>query len=167
MPSSTSSSDIPYRDIPERNWGLAWMICVVLVIAAVTGWELKAREMQHLPGDYDGFTNFTIQWAEERRKLDEPGHGYRILLLGSSRMLWAADLDILEQGLGTRPVYGLGPATTPSSSSMKSATTRLHGMPRASTPIGIAETPSSSTTTAMTTRAASCLSAITAEPSRI
>jgi hypothetical protein len=114
MPSSTSSSDIPYRDIPERNWGLAWLICVVLVIAAVAGWELKAREMQHVPGDYDGFTNFTAQWAEERCKLDEPGHGYRVVLLGSSRMLWAADLDILEQGLGTRPlqlaIAGTGPA---------------------------------------------------------
>ncbi|MDJ0905976.1 MAG: hypothetical protein QNI96_08165 [Woeseiaceae bacterium] len=114
MPSSTSSSNIPYRDVPERSWGQAWLICVVLVAAAVVGWELKAREMQHLPGDYDGFTNFTAQWAEERRKLDEPGHGYRVLLLGSSRMLWAADLDIMEQELGTRPlqlaIAGTGPA---------------------------------------------------------
>ena len=114
MPSSTSSSDIPYRDVPDRNWGQAWLICVVLAAAAVVGWELKAREMQHLPGDYDGFTNFVSQWAEERRKLDEPGHGYRVVLLGSSRLLWAADLDILEQGLGTRPlqltIAGTGPA---------------------------------------------------------
>jgi hypothetical protein len=70
--------------------------------------------MQHLPGDYDGYTNFTAQWAEERRRLDEPDHGYRVLLLGSSRMLWGADLDILEQALGTRPlqlaIAGTGPA---------------------------------------------------------
>lgn len=114
MPSSISSSDIPYREIPDRAWGQAWVICVVLVIAAVAGWELKAREMHHAPGDYDGFTNFTAQWAEERRKLDEPGHGHRVVLLGSSRMLWAADLDILEEGLGTRPlqlaIAGTGPA---------------------------------------------------------
>jgi hypothetical protein len=113
MLSSTSSSDIPYRNIPERNWGRAWLICVVLVLAAVTGWEIKAREMQHLPGDYDGFTNFTAQWAEERRKLDEPGHGYRVVLLGSSRILWAADLDILEQGLGTRPLQLAIAGTSP------------------------------------------------------
>ena len=74
MPSSTSSSDIPYRHIPERNWGLAWLISAALVVAALTSWELKARSMQHLPGDYDGYTNFTTQWAEERRKLDEPDH---------------------------------------------------------------------------------------------
>ena len=97
MPSSTSSSDIPYRQIPERNWGLVWLICAALVVAAVASWELKARSMQHLPGDYDGYTNFTKQWAEERRRLDEPDHDFRVLLLGSSRMLWAADLDILER----------------------------------------------------------------------
>ena len=59
MPSSISSSDIPYREIPDRAWGQAWVICIVLVIAAVAGWELKAREMHHVPGDYDGYTNFT------------------------------------------------------------------------------------------------------------
>ena len=113
MPSSTSSSDIPYRDVPDRNWGQAWLICVVLAAAAVVGWEIKAREMQHLPGDYDGFTNFTAQWAEERRKLDEPDHGFRVVLLGSSRLLWAADLDILEQGLGTRPLQLTIAGTSP------------------------------------------------------
>lgn len=114
MPLSTSSSDIPSRAVPQRNWGLAWMICVALVVLAVTLWELKARSMHHLPGDVDGFTNFTTQWAEERRKLDDPKHDYRVLLFGSSRMLWAADLDILEQQLGTRPlqlaIAGTGPA---------------------------------------------------------
>lgn len=114
MPSSTSSFDIPYRQIPDRNWGAVWVICAVLVLLAVASWEVKARSMQHLPGNFDGYTNFTIQWAEERRKLDEPGNDTRVLLLGSSRMLWAADLDILEKQLGARPlqlaIAGTGPA---------------------------------------------------------
>ncbi len=114
MPSSTSSSEVPYRQIPEGDWGRVWLICVALVVVLVAGWEIKARSMQHLPGDFDGYTNFTTQWAEERSKLDEPDHGIRVLLLGSSRMLWAADLDILEQALGTRPlqlaIAGTGPA---------------------------------------------------------
>lgn len=114
MPSSTSSSDIPYREIPVRNWGLAWLIAAALVAAGIVAWEAKARSMQHAPGDYDGYTNFTIQWAEERRKLDDPGNDIRVVLLGSSRMLWAADLDILEEQLGTRPlqlaIAGTGPA---------------------------------------------------------
>jgi len=114
MPSSTSSSDIPYRDVPDRRWGQAWLICLVLLLAAMAGWEAKARSMQHLPGDFDGYTNFTVQWAEERRRLDQPGNDFRVLLLGSSRMLWAADLDILEEEFGTRPlqlaIAGTGPA---------------------------------------------------------
>ncbi len=113
MPSSTSSSDIPYREIPDRAWGQAWLICAVLVLAAVAGWELKAREMQHLPGDYDGFISFAPLWAEERRKLDEPDHGHRVVLLGSSRILWGADLDILEQELGIRPLQLAIPGTGP------------------------------------------------------
>ena len=114
MPSSTSSSDIPYRDVPERRWGQAWLLAAVLLVAAVAGWEAKARSMQHLPGDVDAYANFTIQWAEERRRLDQPGNDFRVLLLGSSRMLWGADLDILEEELGTRPlqlaIAGTGPA---------------------------------------------------------
>ena len=114
MPSSTSSSDVPYRQIPDRHWVGVWLICATLFVAAVAAWEIKARSMQHLPGDYDEYTNVTMHWAEERRKLDEPDHGYRVLLLGSSRMLWGADLDILEQELGTRPlqlsIAGTGPA---------------------------------------------------------
>ena len=110
MPSSISSSDIPYREIPDRAWGQAWVICVVLVIAAVAGWELKAREMQHVPGDYDGFINFTAQWAEERRKLDEPGHGHRVVLLGSSRMLWAAVL-CARASTGESPAQKATPGT--------------------------------------------------------
>lgn len=113
MPLSTSSSDIPYREIPDRNWRLAWLLCVVLLIAALAGWEFLARSMQHMPGYYNSSTNFTTQWAEERRKLDEPGHGYRIVLLGSSRMLWGADLDILEQELGTRPLQLAIAGTSP------------------------------------------------------
>lgn len=114
MPSSTSNSDIPYRQVPEGNWGLVWLISAVLVVVAVASWELKARSMQHLPGDVDSYTSFTTRWAEERRKLDQPDHDFRVLLLGSSRMLWGADLDILEEALGTRPlqlaIAGTGPA---------------------------------------------------------
>lgn len=113
MPLSTSSFEVPYREVPEHNWGLAWLICVLLVVAGVAGWEIKARSMQHLPGDYDQYANFTMQWAEERRRLDEPDHGFRVVLLGSSRMLWAADLDILEEELGTRPLQLAIAGTSP------------------------------------------------------
>ena len=113
MSSSTSSSDIPYRDIPDRDWRLAWILCLALVMVGVAGWERLARSMQHLPGDFDETVNFAAQWAEERRKLDEPDHQYRVVLLGSSRMLWNADLDILEEELGTRPLQLAIAGTSP------------------------------------------------------
>lgn len=113
MPSSTSSSDVPHRDVPDRRFGLAWLICVSLVLVGVVGWEAFARSMQHKPGDYAAYANFTTQWAEERRKLDAPDNDVRVVLLGSSRMQWNADLDILEAQLGTRPlqlaIAGTGP----------------------------------------------------------
>ena len=74
MPSSTSSSDVPYRDTPEKNWGLAWAIAIVLVVAGVALWEMQARAMHHVPGDYDELTNFAIQWGEERLELDDPNN---------------------------------------------------------------------------------------------
>ncbi|MDJ0909796.1 MAG: hypothetical protein QNI99_11425 [Woeseiaceae bacterium] len=113
MPSSTSSSDVPYREVPEKNWGLAWVIAVVLVIAGVAAWEMQARAMHHVPGDYDELTNFAIQWGEERLELDDPDNDTRVVLLGSSRMLWGADLDILEEELGTRPLQMAIPGTGP------------------------------------------------------
>ena len=114
MPSSTSSSDVPYRDVPDRDWGLAWFTCVVLVAIALAGWEVLARSMHHLPGNFGEDSNFIAQWAEERHKLDDPNDDTRVVLLGSSRILWATDLDILEEELGTRPlqlaIAGTGPA---------------------------------------------------------
>ena len=114
MPSSTSSSDVHYRVIPERNWALAWLVGNIFVLLAVMTWEPSARSLQHIPGDYEEDTHVLAQWAEERRKLDEPDSDHRVVLLGSSRMLWGADLDILERELGTRPlqlaIAGTGPA---------------------------------------------------------
>jgi hypothetical protein len=111
MPSSTSSSDITYREIPDRNWSLALLICLPLLIVAMVAWESFARSMQHVPGTYtDGFD---AMWADERRRLDEPGNDIRLVLIGSSRILWAADLDIMEEGFGTRPLQLAIPGTGP------------------------------------------------------
>lgn len=113
MPSSTSSSDIPYRDIPQRQWAKVWLISAALVVLAISGWEATARAMHHLPGDYNEHTNMTAHWAEERAILDEPDHDVRVVLLGSSRMLWNADINILEQALGTRPLQLAIAGTSP------------------------------------------------------
>ena len=102
MPSSTSNSDIPYREIPEKPWRRIVVVAFVVVAVLVSGWEILARSMQHAPGTFQ--SGMMAMWADERRKLDHPDHGVRVVLLGSSRMLFNADLNILEEGLGTRPI---------------------------------------------------------------
>lgn len=100
MPSYTSSSDVTYRDTPDQPWPRLIVIAAVLLSMALTGWELLARSMHHMPGSY---YDMSSAWANERRKLDDSSD-VRVVLAGSSRMLWAADLDIMEQELGARPI---------------------------------------------------------------
>ncbi len=110
MPSSTSSSDM-YRDIPDAPWPRMLWIAAFVVAVLIVGWELLARKMHHEPGTYQ--TMMTSGWAEERRVLDDPDHDVRVVLIGSSRILWASDLDILEAELGTRPLQLALPGTSP------------------------------------------------------
>jgi hypothetical protein len=117
MRSSTSSSEsvgtrsVPYREIPDRPWPRLLLFAAVITVVAVAAWEVLARSMYHVPGTYDDYTGDA--WAMERRKLDDPEQDVRVVLTGSSRMLWAADLDILEEGLGTRPLQLALPGTSP------------------------------------------------------
>lgn len=116
MPLSTSNSDdscteIPYREIPEQNWTSIFVITLVSTIISITAWEILARYKDHIPGTYQ--SGHKEMWAEERRKLDNPNHDYRIVLTGSSRILWASDLDIMEKGFGTRPLQLALPGTSP------------------------------------------------------
>lgn len=115
MLSSTSNSDstdiaIKYRNVPEQPWTKITLVAVVVVLLAMIGWEIFARLMQHTPGTFQ--SGFKEMWAQERKKLDVP-NDHRVLLLGSSRILWSSDLDILEQGFGTRPIQLALPGTSP------------------------------------------------------
>jgi hypothetical protein len=116
MPSSTSSSDpvdtsaVAYRQIPDRPWPRVLLFAGVITVVGLAAWEVLARSMHHLPGTY---TDTGDGWAMERRKLDDPDHDVRVVLAGSSRLLWAADLDILEEELGTRPLQLALQGTSP------------------------------------------------------
>ncbi|MEW6999287.1 hypothetical protein AADZ86_16500 [Colwelliaceae bacterium BS250] len=111
MPSSISNSNIVYRIVPEQPWAKIVIIAFVGVLLLLVGWELLARKMHHQPGGY--LSGMDAMWADERRKLDDPEHDIRVVLTGSSRMLWAADLNIMEQQLGTRPLQLSLPGTSP------------------------------------------------------
>jgi len=109
MPLSTSNSNVYYRDIPDKSWHSIIAIAMVLIVIGLGFWEALARSMYHVPGTYQGLGYI---WADERRKLDGESD-VRVVLAGSSRMLWAADLDILEDKLGTRPIQLSLPGTSP------------------------------------------------------
>lgn len=116
MPSSTSNSkrgnsSIPYRTIPDKQWGNICVVALLIAGATLSAWEGFARFKQHLPGTYQ--SGHKEMWALERKKLDIKDHRHRVVITGSSRILWAADLDILEQGLGTRPIQLALPGTSP------------------------------------------------------
>ncbi|QBY03735.1 hypothetical protein E2K93_04780 [Thalassotalea sp. HSM 43] len=111
MPLFTSNSKIVYRDIPEQPWGKIIITSLLLSLLLLVGWELLARKMHHQPGGY--LSGMDAMWANERRKLDSPDHNIRVVLTGSSRLLWAADLNIMEQQLGTRPLQLALPGTSP------------------------------------------------------
>jgi hypothetical protein len=114
MHSSISNSEeaevIDYRLTPDHPWHKILLIVVIVSFFLVSCWEYIARQMHHLPGSYG--TGMDTMWADERRKLDEP-HDIRVVLVGSSRMLWNADLNILEQQMGTRPLQLSLPGTSP------------------------------------------------------
>ena len=93
MPSSTSSFD---RTIPDLPWIGMVLSVAVIVAAAATAWEWHAREVGYVPTLND--TNDL--WAD-RREAVQPDS---IVIVGDSRALFDSDLDILEKGLGKRPV---------------------------------------------------------------
>ena len=110
MPLSTSNSKYQ-RNIPEQSW--LKIVIVALAMAAITlvAWEALARKMHHTAGTYQ--SGMIPMWAYERRELDVPKNDIRVVIIGSSRILWASDLDILSQELGTRPQQLALPGTSP------------------------------------------------------
>ncbi|PCJ50273.1 MAG: hypothetical protein COA74_03360 [Gammaproteobacteria bacterium] len=133
MPSSTSNSDtfnaehesveidthdeiyippekIPYRVIPEQPWSKAIAIAGIFLVIALVVWEGFAYKMHHTPGNYQ--TGETYMWAAERSKLDV-SNDIKVVLTGSSRVLWGFDMAIVKEHLGTQPLQLALPGTGP------------------------------------------------------
>jgi hypothetical protein len=94
MHSSTSNSDF-VRPVPQVPWRGILIAVTLLSLAATAAWEVHARRT-----GYEPTLNDTADlWAEMRRTVQPDS----LVLLGTSRMLFDMDLDLLEQGLGQRP----------------------------------------------------------------
>lgn len=95
MHSSTSNFDFE-RPVPVVPWRAMLAAVVALSLSAVVGWELWARS-----AGYEPTLNDTSDlWAETRGKVKPDS----LVLLGTSRMLFNMDLDVIERGLGQRPL---------------------------------------------------------------
>src|SRR5687767_13602686 len=94
MHSSTSNSDF-VRTIPDVPWRGLLAAVALLSTAAVVAWEFHARASGYKPT----LNDTPDLWAEARGTVKPDS----VVLLGTSRMLFDIDLDVLEQGLGQRP----------------------------------------------------------------
>ena len=94
MHSSTSNSDF-VRTIPNVPWRGVLATVALLSLAATVAWELRARASGYQPT----LNDTPDLWAETRATVKPDS----LVLLGTSRMLFDMDLDVLEQGLGQRP----------------------------------------------------------------
>ncbi len=123
MPSSTSNSDHVRRSHPARRphfpaaphaphtaadefdfarvvpavpWKAVLATVIALTVAAAIGWEFYARSQGYRPS----LNDTPDLWAQTREKV-QPNS---LVLVGTSRMLFDADLDVLEKAFGQRPV---------------------------------------------------------------
>lgn len=95
MHSSTSNFDF-VRPVPEVPWRGVLLAVALLSTLGVGAWEYRAR----LAGYAATLNDTSDLWSEKRSSVKPDS----IVLLGTSRMLFDMDLDVLEQGLGQRPV---------------------------------------------------------------
>src|SRR5687767_1344243 len=94
MHSSTSNSDF-VRTIPNVPWRGVLAAVALFSTAATVAWELRARASGYQPT----LNDTPDLWAETRATVKPDS----LVLLGTSRMLFDIDLDVLEKGLGQRP----------------------------------------------------------------
>jgi|ETNmetMinimDraft_22_1059887.scaffolds.fasta_scaffold00036_12 hypothetical protein len=93
MHSSTSNFE---RPIPSGSWKSILWASLVATFAIALAWELYTRSQGYRPTLNDSFA----LWADEREKLEDDS----LVLIGASRTLFNIDLEILEKGLGRKPL---------------------------------------------------------------
>lgn len=93
MHSSTSNFE---RTIPELAWKSVFLASILAAAALTLAWELYSRAQGYRPTLNDSL----YLWADEREKLQDDS----VVLIGASRTLFDMDLDLLEEGLGQKPL---------------------------------------------------------------
>ncbi len=110
MHSSTSSSDpaahgdywvkpLPERRVPQVAWPKAAVVALMLFVCAMSAWEWRMRSLELRAGDLGPARG---AWAVERRRIDS--EEVPLAIVGTSRILFGTDLDVLTEVAGVRPV---------------------------------------------------------------
>jgi hypothetical protein len=97
------------REIPAARFAAIGWLVLVLVVAALAGWEWKMRTLGLRAGDLDAGVS---HWAVERRRRAAGDHD-DVVIFGSSRILFDTDLDVWEGMTGRRPIQLALPGTSP------------------------------------------------------
>lgn len=96
MLSSTSSSEVPFRPVPERNWPRIFAAALVAALVLLAAWEWWARAR----GYAKHFADTAAHWARERRKVEPDS----LVAIGSSRILFDLDLEVVAEAFGRKPI---------------------------------------------------------------
>lgn len=89
-----SSSTFSSRPIPRGHWGLTWVLTALLFAGAIAAMEHAWRRYGLVPSVADS----KELWSYERDRV-YPGWRKKLVLVGGSRLLCDADLDVLSDRL--------------------------------------------------------------------
>ena len=106
MPSSISSSDpgpgeaAHYeRATPSLPFWTVLVASAASFLLGMVAWEAYWRANDGVPG----YRNSDGLWAVQRRRIDE-GEGDKLVVIGSSRLMFDVQLDVWERLSGERPI---------------------------------------------------------------
>jgi len=92
--------DVTVRQVPAARFIATGWLVLVLVVVATAAWEWRMRSLGLRAEDLD---DSKWHWSVERRRLEAGDHD-RVIIVGSSRILFDTDLDVWEEKTGRRPL---------------------------------------------------------------